>query len=135
MPFTMTIANAAEVANTIGAMIGRITYMGGVELPKEMGDWETKDVHRKRPGKKRKKWRRGSTQVQTLFRPHSQYETQRSTLYQRRLLRRLRRATGRRIITDFIQLRRSARPVLRETLLEQLQTRMTTALFETVSWK
>jgi len=135
MSFTLEIGNADAVADTVGKMIGRITYLGAVEMPKEMGDWETKDVHRKRPGKKRKKWRRGSTQVQTLFRPHSKYETQQSTLYQRRLLRRLRRATGRKIITDFIQLKRSNRPILRASLIEQLGSRMARALFESVSWK
>jgi hypothetical protein len=58
----------------------------------------------------------------------------RSQLYQRRLLRRLRR-TKRRVITDFIQLKRSTRPVLRESLIERLRNRMVTALFETISWK
>jgi hypothetical protein len=134
MSFRFEIANADAIAKTVGKMIGSITYFGGVEMPKEMSDWQTEDVHRKRPGTKRSRWRRGSTQVQTLFRPHSRYETTRSQLYQRRLLRRLRR-TKRRVITDFIQLKRSTRPILRESLTEQLRNRMVTALFETISWK
>jgi hypothetical protein len=134
MSFTFEIANADAIAKTVGKMIGSITYFGGVEMPKEMSDWQTEDVHRKRPGTKRSRWRRGSTQVQTLFRPHSRYETMRSQLYQRRLLRRLRR-TKRRVITDFIQLKRSTRPILRESLIDQLRNRMVTALFETISWK
>ena len=134
MSFTFEIANADAIAKTVGKMIGSITYFGGVEMPKEMSDWQTEDVHRKRPGTKRSRWRRGSTQVQTLFRAHSRYETTRSQLYQRRLIRRLRR-TKRRVITDFIQLKRSTRPILRESLIEQLRNRMVTALFETISWK
>jgi hypothetical protein len=134
MSFTFEIANADAIAKTVGKMIGSITYFGGVEMPKELSDWQTQDVHRKRPGTKRSRWRRGSTQVQTLFRPHSRYETTRSQLHQRRLLRRLRR-TKRRVITDFIQLKRSTRPILRESLIEQLRNRMVTALFETISWK
>ena len=135
MPFEMEIVNGAEVANTIGKMIGRITYFGGVEMPKELSDWQVDDMHRKRPNTKRSRWRRGSTKAQTLIRPHSRYETQRSTLYQRRLLRRLRRATGRRIITDYIQLKRSRRPILRESLIEQLNVRMFQAMRETISWQ
>ena len=135
MPFTFEIANADTIAKTVGKMIGSITYFGGVELPKEMSDWQTEDVHRKWPGTKRSRWRRGSTRAQTLFRQHSRYETERSQLYQRRLLRRLRRATGRRPITQFIQLKRSTRPILRENLIEQLRNRMVTALFETITWK
>ena len=137
MPFVMAVANQVEVANTIGKMIGRITYCGGVELPKELSDWQTKDVHRKRPATTRSRWRRGSTKVQTLFRPHSRYETEQSTRYQRRLLRRVKRVgTTKRFkpITDFIQLKRSTRPVLRDELIEQLSARMAAALFETVTW-
>jgi hypothetical protein len=138
MSFEMEIVNGAEVANEIGKMIGHITYMGGVEMPKEMSNWQTGDVHRRRPATTRTRWRRGSTQSQTLFRPHSRYETERSTQYQKRLLRKLRRVgkTKRfKQVTDFIQLKRSNRPILRESLIEQLRNNMITALFETVSWK
>jgi hypothetical protein len=51
------------------------------------------------------------------------------------LLCRLRRATGRRIITDYIQLKRSRRPTLRESLIEQLKVRMFQAMRETISWQ
>jgi hypothetical protein len=134
MPFRFEVANADALARTVGSMIGRITYMGGVEMPKELSDWQVQDMHRKRPATKRSRWRRGSTNAQTLVRAHSRLETEKSTRYQRRLLRRLRRATGRRVISDFIQLRRSTRPVLRESLVEQLQNRMVRALRETISW-
>ena len=134
MPFTFEVANADAVTNTVGKMIGRITYFGGVEVPKELSDWQVQDMHRKRPATTRSRWRRGSTKAQTLVRQHSRFETEKSTRYQRRLLRRLRRATGRRVIVDFIQLRRSTRPVLRESLLEQLRNRMSRAMRETVSW-
>jgi hypothetical protein len=138
MPFTFDVINADEIAKTVGKMIGRITYLGGVEIPKELSNWQTGDVHRRRPATKRSRWRRGSTQSQTLFRPHSRYETERSTTYQRRLLRRIRRVgkTKRfKQISDFIQLKRSTRPILREGLIEQLRANMVKALFETVSWK
>jgi hypothetical protein len=138
MPFTFEVANADAIAKTVGKMIGSITYMGGVELPKELSDWQTDDMHRKKPGTKRSRWRRGSTKSQTVVRQHSLFETERSQLYQRRLLRQVRRAgTGKRFkaITDFIQLRRSNRPVLREQLVNQLVNRMVTALRETIVWK
>ena len=129
--------NTDEIVKTLGRMIGKITYMGGVELPKELSDWQTKDVHRKRPATTRSRWRRGSTKVQTLFRPHSRYETEKSTLYQRRLIRRLRRVgTTKRFkqISDYIQLKRSSRPILRDSLVKELEDRMVTAMFETISW-
>jgi hypothetical protein len=135
MPFTLEVIGADALAKAVGTMIGRITYFGGVEMPKELSDWQVQDMNRKRPNTKRSRWRRGSTKAQTLVRPHSRYETQRSTLYQRRLLRRLRRATGRRIITDYIQLKRSRRPILRESLIEQLNVRMFQAMRETISWQ
>ena len=137
MPFVMAVANQVEVANTIGKMIGRITYCGGVELPKELSDWQTDDVHRRKPATKRSRWRGGSTKVQTLFRPHSRYETEKSTLHQRRLMRRLRRVgTTKRFkqINDYIQLKRSSRPILRDSLVRELEDRMATAMFETISW-
>jgi hypothetical protein len=134
MPLTFDVANADEVAKTVGKMIGSITYFGG-EMPKELSDWQTDDMHRKRPGTKRTRWRRGSTKAQTTVRQHSLFETERSELYQKRLLRRLRRATGRRVIKGFIQLRRSNRPVLRESLVTQLYARLGTALRETIVWK
>jgi len=137
MPFTFDATNAGAVADRIGKMIGRITYFGGVEMPKELSDWQTSDVHRKKPATKRFRWRGGSTRVQTLFRPHSRYETERSAAYQKRLLRRIRRVgTTKRFrpITDFIQLKRSNRPILRESLLDQLRDRMVIAMRETITW-
>jgi hypothetical protein len=134
MPFTFEIANADAIAKTVGKMIGNITYFGGVEMPKEMSDWQVQDMHRKRPGTTRKRWRRGATSAQTIIRPHSRYETARSQAYQKRLLRRLRR-TRRRVITNYIQLRRSTRPILRESLFDQFCTRMQQAMQETIVWK
>ena len=136
MDFTVQI-NTDEIVKTLGRMIGKITYMGGVELPKELSDWQTDDVHRRKPATKRSRWRGGSTKVQTLFRPHSRYETEKSTLYQRRLIRRLRRVgTTKRFkqISDYIQLKRSSRPILRDSLVKELEDRMVTAMFETISW-
>jgi hypothetical protein len=60
---TIDAAGAAALAKTLGKMIGRITYFGGVEMPKEMSDWQTDDVHRKKPATKRSRWRAGSTKV------------------------------------------------------------------------
>jgi hypothetical protein len=137
MEFTAQI-NTHAVVKTIGRMIGKITYMGGVELPKELSDWQTDDVHRRKPATKRSRWRAGSTKVQTLFRPHSRYETEKSTLYQRRLMRRLRRVgTTKRFkqISDYIELKRSSRPILRDSLVRELEDRMVAALFETVTWE
>ena len=138
MPLTFDAVNADAFAKTVGKMIGSITYFGGVEMPKELSDWQTDDMHRKKPGTKRSRWRRGSTNVQTVVRQHSRFETERSQFYQRRLLRRLRRVgTGKRFrpVTQFIQLRRSSRPVLREELLQQLYARMARAMRETIVWK
>jgi hypothetical protein len=138
MPFTLEVTGADALAKAVGTMIGRITYFGGVEMPKELSDWQVSDMHRHRPATKRSRWRRGSTKVQTLVRQHSKYETDQSVKYQRRLLTRLRRVgkTKRfKQVDNFIQLRRSTRPVLRESLIDQMRTRMINALHETVSWK
>jgi hypothetical protein len=138
MPFTFEVNGADALAKTAGKMIGSITYFGGVEMPKELSDWQTDDMHRHKPGTKRSKWRRGSTNVQTVVRPHSRYETERSAQYQKRLLRRIRRVgkTKRfKQITDFIQLKRSSRPILRESLVQQLVNRMAQAMQETIVWK
>jgi hypothetical protein len=135
---TISAEGADAFVKTIGKMIGRITYFGGVEMPKEMSDWQVDDVHRKRPGTKRSRWRAGSTKVQTLFRPHSRFETERSALYQRRLMRRVRRVgTTKRFkqINDYIQLKRSSRPILRDSLVRELEDRMVTAMSETISWE
>jgi hypothetical protein len=134
---TISAEGADALVKTVGKMIGHITYFGGVEMPKEMSDWQTDDVHRKKPATKRSRWRGGSTKVQTLFRPHSRYETEQSTLYQRRLMRRLRRVgTTKRFrqINDFIQLKRSSRPILRDSLVRELEDRMATTMSETISW-
>jgi hypothetical protein len=134
---TISSEGADAFIKTIGTMIGRITYFGGVEMPKEMSDWQTDDVHRRKPATKRSRWRASSTKVQTLFRPHSRFETEKSALYQRRLMRRVRRVgTTKRFkqINDYIQLKRSSRPILRDSLARELEDRMATAMSETISW-
>jgi hypothetical protein len=52
-------------------------------------------------------------------------------------MRRLRRVgTTKRFrqINDYIQLKRSSRPILRDSLIRELEERMATAMSETISW-
>jgi hypothetical protein len=117
-------------------MIGHITYFGSVEMPRELSQWQTEDMHRKRAGTKRKRWRAHKTSAVTLIRPHSRYEVQRSRAYQTGLRRRIR--SKRKRPSEAIvaaRLRRSTRPILRESLYQAFTQRLTAAFHETVSWE
>jgi hypothetical protein len=133
MPFTFIVANGPEVVNRIGSMVGRITVYGGKEMPAAFSSWQTQDMHRKRAQMKSTKWRRHQKRVLTTVRPHSRYETEKSRVYQKRLLRRLRRIK-RRVITEHIRLRFSNRPILREQLYREFIERMSRSFFDTIKW-
>jgi len=133
MSLTIQFQNADEAASRFGKMIDRIGYFAGVEMPREMSAWQTQDMHRKRPATKRGPWAHHQKSASTIIRPHSRYEVERSKAYQAGLLRRLRRA--RRVIRTHIELRRSTRPILRESLYQQFIERLSAAFYETITWK
>jgi hypothetical protein len=132
MPLIWTVVNADTVATRIGKAIGHITYFAGVEMPREMSQWQTEDMHRKRPATKKSKWRSHHKSVSTIIRPHSRYETERSRKFQQGLRRRLKRR--KRPSADQARLRFSTRPILREVLHQRFIERMQQALGETVKW-
>jgi hypothetical protein len=133
MGFTMEIPNVDETVARIGKMMGHISYFANVEMRQEFNAWQTQDMHRKKASTKGSKWRRHQKSVTTIIRPHSFYETTRSQAYQSKLKRRLRRR--KKPLNEFIRLRTSTRPILRQSIYDLLPPRMEAALNETITWK
>jgi hypothetical protein len=133
MAFEMNFMDTDDCVARIGKMIGHINYFANVEMRQEFNAWQTQDMHRKKASTKGTKWRRHQKSVFTIIRPHSYYETQRSQLYQAKLVRKLRRR--KRPLNAYIQLRTSTRPILRESVYQKLPPRMNEALRQTINWK
>jgi hypothetical protein len=132
MALEINLPNVDEVVTRIGKMMGHISYFANVEMRQEFNAWQTQDLHRSKGRTKGSKWRRHAKSVTTIIRPHSWYETQRSQAYQTRLQRKLRRR--KKPLKQFIQLRTSMRPILRESVYAVLPPRMQAALNETLTW-
>jgi hypothetical protein len=135
VPLTFEAINFDAMAKKVGSMVGHITYFGSVEMPRELSQWQTQDMHRKRPAVKRRRWRARKTRALTLIRPHSRAEVLRSRAYQaglRRRIRSKRKRPSEAVIA--VRLRHSTRPILREILYAQFVDRLTRALHETVNW-
>jgi len=136
MPFEFKVNNADALAEAIGEMIGKITYFGNVGMPREMSEWQMQDMHRKRAATRRRRWRAHKTSAETIIRPHSRFEVERSRRYQQRLSRRLRSKHKRPSVELVaIEQRHSMRPILRESLYQRFVERMSEAMQETIVWK
>lgn len=109
----------AGITAKLNGMLHRIDHFSRVEMGQIMSDWQTHDMHRKKPFTKR--WRR---KVQTRVRPHSLREMQRSKLYVRREKRH-----------HLIPRHWSSRPILRAILESKLFTDMTDAFHRAIAWK
>jgi hypothetical protein len=133
MSFEINLPNVDEFVMRIGKMMGQINYFANVEMRQEFNAWQTQDLHRKKASTKGSKWRRHQKRVTTIIRPHSFYETTRSQAYQSKLKRRLRRR--KKPLNEFIRLRTSTRPILRQSIYDLLPPRMEDALRETIVWK
>jgi hypothetical protein len=94
-------------------MARRIAHLDRAILH-EVRDWETEDVHRKKPGAHRTQ---GGARV--LFRQHSWYETKRSRLAARR---------------KFYVGRTSTRAVLRVELIDKLIVRLDALMQDRLTW-
>jgi hypothetical protein len=117
--FTMQIDTSA-IEERLHAQLKKIGHFKAVDMPAEMSDWQTADMHRKRPFTMR--FRRAG-KAATRVRPHSRYET----LHMRRLLRR-------RIKRQQEPRRFSSRPILRDELFSQLYERMQSLLETKLRW-
>jgi hypothetical protein len=141
MPFTFQVVNLAEVTNRVGSMIGHIGYFAGVEMPRETSQWQTQDMHRKKPATRVTRWKQHQKSARTIIRPHSLWEMTRRfrrptsvmgppTLhqYRERLAKSLRRKRKN------APIRTSTRPILREELFDLWVARLTKAFHETITW-
>jgi hypothetical protein len=133
--------HANAVIARLNSMLQQLEHMRSKDLAREFGDWQTKDVHRRRPYIAKRKG------VYTVFRPHSLYEMEASERAQRRLVRVQPRyaaylASGKRRrrkpkyvrFVQMMQQRTSTRPILRYELEQALQKRMQAMLFH-ISWE
>jgi hypothetical protein len=145
MPLTFQVVNADAATARIGKAIGRMGHFAGNEMPNEMAQWQTADMHRHNAPMKLSRWRSHRRSVSTIIRPHSKFETLRSEAHQRKLLRRLRRGAlrkaGERVALRFsvaeqahLRLKTSTRPILRETLYEEFVQRMKQAFAQAIAW-
>ena len=90
----------------------KIEQLKHTGLADELADWETQDMHRRRPFVKRRR-----VGASTTIRPHSLYEMRRRRKVFQRYARRHRRKG--RYVTAF-DIRTSTRPNLRAELLDRL---------------
>jgi hypothetical protein len=116
---SVSLEGLDRVTKKIDGMRFKIRHLEHVDVPHEMRDWETGDVHRHAPGTHRT--RLGG---KVLFRPHSRYEMARH------------RAAMRRILKHHGILRPpSTRPILRQIMIDRLRERMTRLVSEKLQWR
>lgn len=120
LEFTIETAGLEKTLRIMAARIGRFPYNMG----SEMSDWQTQDMHRKRPATKRNI---RAKNVRTTVRPHSKHRMMKARRLRRRLARK-----GRYV--GHLE-RRSTRPVLRPILVESLAERMSKLLAKRLTWQ
>jgi hypothetical protein len=113
--------NSLAAERRITDMLRKVRHFKAVDIGQEMSAWQTEDMHRKRPYTKRNR-RRGV--ASTVIRPHSRYEMGHRRRVARRLIRK-----GRYVP------RYSSRPILRDALLERLQSRLDILIANKLTWK
>ncbi len=104
----------------LGDMLGHLRHFKAVDLGHVLSDWQTEDLHRKKPFTMRF---RGAGKASTRVRPHSRYEVMHSRRYQRSLRRHA-----------LVPTRISTRPILRAELYPELWDRFTKAVAEKLHW-
>jgi hypothetical protein len=111
--------NSLAVERRLDDMLHKIGHFKRVDIGQELSAWQTEDMHRHRPFTMRN---RRAGIARTIIRPHSRYEMG------------LRRRIARRMIRKGRYLPRySNRPILRDVLLEKLQSRLS-ILSEKLNW-
>jgi hypothetical protein len=116
-------ADLMAITDSLRSVLNRIDHFGYVELGEIMSDWQTGDMHRKRPFTMRTRGRRSLRKVATTVRPHSRYEMQGE---HRALLRAKRRHQ--------LPHHWSTRPILRASLESSLFDKMTEAFHAAIRW-
>lgn len=115
---------------TVSGMIRKVNHFKRVDIGTTLSDWQTEDLHRKRPFTMRS---RAKGMAATRIRPHSRYEVMRSRKAQRRLARRAKRKTF--IAASAIYRKWSTRPILRADMRTLLVRRLSDALHKLIVWK
>jgi hypothetical protein len=124
------------VQHKVDHMLQSIDHLKSVDIGRELSDWQVEDLNRNKPFTMR--YRRAG-KAQTVIRPHSLFEVKRSAAYQRRGARKLIRLTkrpSRKAAAAFrlIQMRTSARAILRAEMLERLVERLGEMAAEKLKW-
>lgn len=115
---TVELKGLDRVEKRLDAMRSKLRHLRAADIPHEMGDFETEDVHRHAPGVHRTR-----TGAKSKFRPHSRYEMMRH----RRAVRRIFKERG-------IVRPASTRPILRQVMIDRLRERMKTMSQEKIKW-
>jgi hypothetical protein len=114
--------DTSKLEKRLTDMQEKLRELGQVQLGQELKDWQSEDMHRKRP--RTRIWARGK-RASTIIRPHSIAEMKHSRKAAARATRR-KSGWGPRQHT-------STRPILRPVLYERLETRMR-ELLEKIKW-
>jgi hypothetical protein len=117
----VTIEGLDALSKRLGAIIGRIRHFKQVDIGQVLSAWQTEEMHRKRPFTMRA---RRVGRASTIIRPHSLFEMKHSRRATRRAIRRHKPPPA----------RWSTRPILRDQLLSELQSRLEEALQEKIHW-
>jgi hypothetical protein len=125
-----------EVRHSINRMAQSLEHLRTVDLGHELSAWQVEDVGRAKPFTM--KFRRAG-RAQTVFRPHSWKQVQRSRRYQRsggRKLARLVLHPSRKAAAAFgrFQSITSTLPILREELVQKLGERLVEMAQEKLRW-
>jgi hypothetical protein len=128
MRIELDVSGALE---RLDGMIEKIQHVKHVEVGQTLSDWQTQDLHRRRPFTMRS---RAKGKATTVLRPHSLFEIRRSIAYQRRMGRKVARG-GKRAMQTFSrwEVKTSMRPILRSELEERIYERVM-ALRERLRW-
>jgi hypothetical protein len=117
--FNFQMEGLDAIAARIDGMVHKLAHAKAVDVGQVLSEWQTKDMHRRRPFTMRSR-RKG--RAVTVVRPHSRYEMQHSHRFQMKVRRRLKRKPDAAI--PLVRRRWSTRPILRAELEEQLSQRV-----------
>jgi hypothetical protein len=108
------------ILTRLNHMSEQLRDLKGKDLSHEFREWQVEDVHRQKPFIQRRRGR--PLTLVTRFRPHSWARMRHHRAAQRRLIRR-----GRYIGVG------SSRPILRQTMIDRLEERITD-LLQSIHW-
>lgn len=121
------------IEKKLRSMYWKVQRLGMRNIGTELSEWQTEDVHRKRPATKRN--RRART-AQTMFRPHSRFEMRNRNKLYRKLERRAKKF-GKKHALPVVAVpikRWSKRPILRMQMLDRFHERMRELMSAKLKW-